>query len=189
MSLNQTIKPATEPLSLSGVKQHLVVEHSEDDALLYGLIQAERQRAESYTGRAFISQTWEVSLPCFQLEIELPRPPLQSVTSVKYIDTDGAEQTVSSSDYEVDTAGFVGKVRPVSGASWPSTGEVYNAVTIAYVAGYGDAGSDVPDPIRHGMLININDLYEQRGAQIVGAIEKNTEAGNYLIGLYRVHTL
>jgi len=184
MSSRVDVPPSVEPLSLAEVKQHLVIEHDEDDAQLMGLIQAAREQAEEFTARAFISQTRKLYLAAFPPEIELPYPPLQSVVSIEYQDDNGNPQTVAASDYEVDATATIGTVRPLDG--WPSTSRVYNGVVVTYVAGYGDAGGDVPAPIRHGLLVNIADLYEQRGAVTVGATVHNSEVGQRMLGMYRV---
>src|SRR3990172_9167653 len=71
----------------------------------------------------------------------LQKPKLQSITSITYIDTAGATQTWTSTLYEADIKSDIGKVRPVSGESYPSTDDIYNAVTIKFKAGYGDAAA------------------------------------------------
>ena len=40
---------------------------------------------------------------------------------------------------------------------------VANAIEVVYVAGYGDAASDVPAPLKLGMMQHIAYLYDQRG--------------------------
>lgn len=110
-----------------------------------------RQHLENSFGRAFLTQTWRVTLdrfPCagFGLypqgyeypgdTIELPMPVLQSVTSITYVDTNGATQTLATSVYDVDTDHFPGRVILKYGQSWPSTRAQRNAVTVTFVAGF-----------------------------------------------------
>ncbi|MDE2101265.1 MAG: hypothetical protein KGL39_28725 [Patescibacteria group bacterium] len=65
----------------------------------------------------------------------LPKPPLQSVVSVQYLDQTGTLQTMPSSDYQVITNNYPGYIKPVSG--WPSTQQnTANAVTIVFTAGW-----------------------------------------------------
>ena len=96
----------------------------------------------------------------------VPVPPLQSVTSIKYLDTAGAEQTLASYTYRVDAVREPGRIALDYGKYWPSTYPVMNAVTVRFVAGY----ATVPEPIRWALLMLINELYEQRQESIVGAI-------------------
>jgi len=78
---------------------------------------------------------------------------VQSITSLKYIDTDGAEQTIDAADYVLDNFASPGWVLPTYDTSWPDTRAVANAVRLQIVCGYGDAGSDVPEPIRHAIVL------------------------------------
>ena len=94
--------------------------------------------------------------------MELRKPPLQSVTSIKYQDINGAEQTLSSSVYQVDSKSDVGRIVLADGESFPDTDEVVNAVTIEYKAGYGDAASDVPSLIKSSIKLIVAHLFENR---------------------------
>ena len=93
----------------------------------------------------------------------LPKPPLASVTSIKYTDEDAVEATFSSSNYLVDTDTEPGRVLLKNGVSWPAvTLKEAGAVRVRYVAGYGAAGSNVPQAIRQAILLVIGSLYENR---------------------------
>lgn len=94
-------------------------------------------------------------------EIFLPKPPLQSVTSIKYIDTDGAQQTLDPSLYIVDTASEPGRLTPAYGQTWPTIREQANAVEIVFVCGYGLAAA-VPAGIKRWMQIRVDTLYNNR---------------------------
>lgn len=135
--------PSTFPITLSEAKANLVVTHSDDDGLITALIAAATARLEAALGYAVMPQTWEIALDAFPTkEIVLPRWPVASVSSVKYTDPDGVEQTVSSDDYEVDTYSRPGWVIPISGFAWPTTMETVNAVRVRWVAGAGAEPQD-----------------------------------------------
>ena len=86
--------------------------------------------------------------------IDLPRPPLQSVESIQYIDTAGNVQTLAPEDYVVDaSSGEIGRVALAWNRFWPITRCSINSVVIQFTAGYGDAAEDVPQAIRQGILI------------------------------------
>lgn len=165
MALRLYTAPATEPLTASEAKAHLRVEHSTDDTLITALIVAARQHAEDFTGRALITQTWELYLDAFPdcdddvLYVPLPR--LVSVTSISYVDTDGVTQTWNSTNYLVDAKSEPARITPAYGVSWPTTRGQVNAVTMRFVAGYG-AAVDVPQTIKQAMLLIIGHLYEHR---------------------------
>lgn len=128
-----------------------------------------------------MTQTWDLVLDAFPAgEIRLPLPPLQSVTSVTYTDTDGASQTLDAGQYTVDTANA--RIVPVS--SWPSTKAVPAAVVIRYVCGYGAAAA-VPASIKAAILLLTGDLFENREAQGEKVLSVNETVRRLLLP-YRV---
>lgn len=170
--------PSGLPLDLQDVKNHRRIDNdsdgtSVDDAFLVGTaIPAACDYVERMCGRSFLTQTWIYYLDRFPWEsrITLPRPPLQSVTSVKYLDTDGNEQTLSSANYIVGASTVVdpGFVELGYGKLWPSTYDQANSVYIEYVAGYGASPEDVPAPLRAAMMQAVAMLYEYREPVLTG---------------------
>src|SRR3990167_7420015 len=99
--------------------------------------------------------------------IELPLPPLRSVTSITYVDQDGTTQTLSSTLYTVDSSSEPARITPAYGEVWPSTRDQVNAVTVRFVAGYdpgspADYRANVPWGIKFGLLQILTDMYETR---------------------------
>lgn len=160
MPYKVTGAPAVEPIDLAEAKEHLRQPLSDDDSLITSLIVAARQYAEKYTRRAFITQTVECKIDYFSDVIKLPLPPLQSVASIKYIDPDGVLQTLNPSVYLVDTDSTPGRITRDYGESWPETKPVPNAITITFVAGYGNAGTDVPDTIKLALKLYLTKQYD-----------------------------
>lgn len=166
MALVLVTAPAAEPVTLTEAKAHLRVDVSSDDTLITSLIVAAREHVESYTGRALISQTWDLFLDGFpDCEIELPRARVQSITSVTYTDANGDAQTWAAAKYQADSKSEPARLKPAYGESYPSTrADTFNTVTVRFVAGYGDDAADVPQLIKNGMLFLIAHLYENREA-------------------------
>lgn len=163
MSLRLITAPTTYPVTLAEAKLHCRVDASDEDALLTALITAATEMAEQKTGRALMTQTWEVTLDAFADTLELTRVPVQTVTYVKYYDTDGVLQTLSSALYTVSSAddfGF-GKITPVYGTEWPSAIAQPDAVVVRYVAGYTNAAA-VPEPIKAWIKLMINTMFDNR---------------------------
>lgn len=162
MNLRVVTPPVLGPVSLETVKQHLRVDGDEENALFDLYLAAALEQAEGMTRRALITQTLELILDDWPTErvLKLPRPPLQSVESVKYLDATGDE--FSWTDYQVDARSEPGYLYfnnfPTS-RLFPS-----GAISIQFVAGYGDAPTDVPFIIQQGMLIAIGHWYENREA-------------------------
>lgn len=161
--------PVAEPVTLAEAKSHLRVEHSDDDQYIDALITVAREWAESFTRRAFITQTWDLVLDHFPHVITVPLPPLQSVTAASFthVDTAGTTTQVTSTVYTVDTDSEPGRVYEAYGQSWPSTRDIQNAVRCRFVAGYGDAATDVPAPIRHAIKILVSQWYEHREPVVI----------------------
>lgn len=183
--------PASEPLSTDAAKAHLRVDIDDDNDYIDTLVATAREHVESYTRRALITQTWDLWLDDWPEDGIIPlRAPLQSVTHVKYVDDDGATATMSADDYLVDAYNEPGQVVLKGAASWPSaTLRETNGVNVRFVAGYGTAGSSVPQPILHAMKLLIGHWYENREAVIVsGAVPKNVPlAVDALLTPFRVY--
>lgn len=93
--------------------------------------------------------------------IELPNPPLQSITSITYLDTTGGRQTLDPSAYRVDVTGERGIVTPAFGTSWPATYQVPGAVEVTFVCGFGPPAAVSPKS-RHAMKILCAHWFSQR---------------------------
>lgn len=157
--------PALEPVTLSEAKRHANVVASDDDALITALIVAARELVEQDTSRALINQTWELELDDWWTDgLEVPRPPLVSVTHVKYYDADGVLQTVTSTNYHVDTRRQPGVIWWDDDYTLPSLGDDANPVLVTYVAGYGSAASAVPQRAKQAILLLVGHWYRQREA-------------------------
>lgn len=143
MQLKLITAPTVEPVSLTTVKSYLRIDGTDSDTLLTSLIAAGRAYAEAFQNRAYLTQTWEASFDSFpDSPFELPKPPLASITSIKYMDSDGAESTISSSDYQVDPDSTPGRVALKDGKSWPSvTLQPLAGVKVRFVCGNTTAAS------------------------------------------------
>jgi len=177
LRLELTNKPDDMPVSIDRARQHLRVDETSEDQLIADMIDAATRVAQNFTRRQFITATYKLYLDYFPTEIELPRPPLQSVESIQYYDTDGTLQTLDSSVYTVDNKSTVGKVVEAYGQSWPSTRDMVNAVVVEFVAGYGDKEEDVPGHIRQAIRLIVGHMFEHREDVLVGVQGYKLPAG------------
>lgn len=122
--------------------------------------------AEFETQRALISQTWRLTVDRFSPALKLDRPPLISVTHVKYLDTSGQWETLDPQDYQVDNVSEPGYIVPAPGRAWPATADRINAVEVEYVAGYGPDHTSVPDSIKGFILRRVADQFGQLSASL-----------------------
>lgn len=147
--------PAAEPVSLSDAKAFLRVDGSDEDGIIGNLITATRVQAENYLRRRLMTQSWKISFDGIApAAVHLPYLPAQSVTSVTQYDRSENATVMDSSRYYL-TAGNEVLMFDAYLCS--------HRIEMVYVAGYGDAGADVPEPIRQGMLQQIGYFYEGRG--------------------------
>src|SRR4051812_10303685 len=119
------VAEAGEPVSLKEANLQLKIGTGPDDMAVYptdaavqDMIPAAREFCEHYTGRALAVRTLEVALDAFpgdSCAIELPMSPATSITSVKYTDTDGAEQTLPDTKYALSAYGLSRNLAPKFG--------------------------------------------------------------------------
>ena len=176
--------PTAEPVSLAEARAHCRVDTANEDAVLVGLILAARQYAEEITGRAFLTQTLELTLDCFPAwKIELPRSPVASITSITYLDTAGASDTVTS--YVLDGRSRPPRLTPAYGESWPDVRATAGCVAIRFVAGESDA----PEPIRQAILLMVGHWFEHREDAVIQsgvAVSMVPHGVDALLAPYRV---
>lgn len=177
------------PVTLPEAKQQCNVDIDEDDDLLNRLISAAVDKVEIQTKRALATQTWEWRLDRFPKWFDVPMPPLQSVTSITYIDTDGNEQTLDSSLYTVDNYSVPARITPAYNESWPDTRGHINDVTVTFVAGY-ESPTKIPEAIKQAILLLVADMYENREDSLSGRTIMNIPlSASSLLGPFQVVTL
>lgn len=192
-SLSLVSAPAIEPIDLTQAKDHMRVDINYDDGLIRAMVEAARVYVEqTILNRALITQTWDLYLDQWPAGgiIHVPRPPLQSITYVKYYDDDGTENTFASSSYQVDTTSEPGRIALNVGESWPgNTLRSVNGILVRFVAGYGAAATAVPGPIRQSILLLAGDLYENRENSVVGSgisVNAVPTSAQMLLSSYRI---
>lgn len=209
--------PDTDAASLAlswddDVRGHLRVDSQDERARIEdGLIPAVTDWAESVTGRQLVTRTWLFRFSSFEAAIArarkfcdsdgsrkyaegtllVPRPPLQTVTWVKYYDTANVLRTLSSSSYTVSapsgSKAGPGWILPVPSAAYPPTYSRPDAVEVKSVCGYGPTASSVPGGIRAGMLLMLGELFNVREESVIGTIvQRSNIAAQNLVGGYMV---
>jgi len=203
MKLKLVTPPASEPITLTSVKDHLRLDLSylNDDRVLSSLITAARAYVEEYLGRALVTQTWDLWLDGWPYDnrpakshIDIPLPPLQSVTSLTYWDVDSTEYTLTEgTEFTVDTESLIGRIVLDYDESWP-TEQLHpnNPIKIRFVAGYLDTSSlpvsvdGVPAPIKHAMRLLIGHWHASRMAVGVDQMHDIPFGVKAILGPYRV---
>lgn len=164
--------PTGLPITVEDMKCRIRVDIDADNELIEAYIRGAQARIDgpSGIGYALIEQTWRLSLDCFpSADICLPGAPVKSVTSVNYVDTDGVNQVVNSSNYYLDVASSPVRLAPSYGNSWPATRSQNGAVWIDYVVGEAAAANIAPDLVDALALI-VGHRYENREAVADGSM-------------------
>jgi uncharacterized phiE125 gp8 family phage protein len=167
----ESVAPTAEPVTVPEAKEHLGILPADTvhDDKLARMIATARLTVESRQGRQIVTATYVATYSDFprggRTWFEIPRPPLQSVSSVQYYDENGTQQTWTSSEYIVDTVSEPGRIALDPDFNWPNTesGRI-NRVDVTFVAGYG-APTAVPETIKEQVLHWINMLFEDRGGE------------------------
>ena len=187
MPLRRLIDAATEPITTAEAKTHLRVTAATDDTYIDTLVMSVRQVAENELRRSLITQSWVRTLDEFPEQIQLRYPPIIAVTSVKYYNTAGVQQTLAASEYSLDYQSEPGWIVPAYNVIWPDTLDAVNAVEVIYTAGYGGA-ADVPQAIKAWILLHVGHLYENREATMPGISITPLPFLDSLLDPYRVVT-
>lgn len=182
--LVMTAPPAIEPVGVDVLKDHLKIDHDEEDALLSGIVTAARTFCEDHTGRALVNRGYSLYLdgwpgksalpwwdgvrdgadmPVLASQVNLPRPPLVSVEDIVLHADDDSSDIWDTARYFVDTAATPGRVVLRNGASPPQASRAANGIEIRFTAGFGAAASDVPETLREGIRRLAAHLYANRG--------------------------
>ena len=129
--------PTAEPFHVDQAKQHLRIDHTEEDVYVAGLVAAVRSECEAWRNECLVSQTLDLRLDDWpDDDIIIPRHPLASVSSITYVDTNGDTQTLATTVYTVDTYSRPGRIALAYQQTWPTVRSVINAITVRFVAGY-----------------------------------------------------
>ena len=174
-SLRKITEPTAEPLTVAEAKQHLRVEHSDDDSTIQNLITSAREYVETYLDCTLMLTQYKMTLDLFPAHIELPKSPLSTVSgydsvNLTYTTDTEIKITLSSTEYRVDAHAVPAVLRTNYGDSWPAHLADYNSIEVTFWAGYGSTSAAVPQRIRNAILMLVTHLYENRSSVQVGTV-------------------
>ena len=153
MGLALVTPAATEPVSTSEAKAHLRVDTTDEDTLIASYVSAAVKYIETQTG-PLITQTWDYKVnriwPLVDnyYSIYLPFSPVQSVTSVSYVDIDGNTQTLSAGLYQTVLSAPNPYLTKAYNQDWPQIRDIPDAITVRFVAAY-TSDAAVPAPKKY----------------------------------------
>lgn len=152
-----TTAPSAEPVTLPEAKKHVRAEyHTDDDAYITGLIASARDHVERYTGTFVAARSAVIKCDCFSDFWHVPLAPVRSV-AITYVDTDGVEQTLADTVYELRNEDLSTAIVLKYGQTWPAT-QPGSRITVTAETGY----TLMPPALKHAVLVWIGDAYEVR---------------------------
>lgn len=166
--------PARQPITIAECKAQMRVEHSDDDLIINRFIDTAIAAVDvtGALGKAMITQTWGEWFAPNPGVIGLSLGPVQSVSAIKYYDSDNALQVATLSDFYVLGTKSRTTIKPKPGKSWPVVFNRDDAIKVEYVIGYGDTPNDVPQTVRHALMMLVAHYYENREIELIGTISK-----------------
>ena len=193
-----TIQPESNAVILAEAIDHLFVVDPEAFPDVQRKLTEAITDAEGECGCPFVSRQftyvldefprWRADNPDIDVTIRLPMPPCVSIESVKYIDTNGVQQTLATTEYHKAIRGKPARIVPANGKQWPDTlpGKP-ESVEIAFTAGFGDR-TQVPDDIKAAIKLILGDRWRNRGEE--GRAERSIPLGaRRILDNYRGHLL
>lgn len=81
----------------------------------------------------------------------IPLYPFVSIDTIKYRDADNVEQTLSATDYTVESYSKVNNKLVYTATSLPTVYDRWDAVTVTMKAGYGHNADNLPSNIRQSI--------------------------------------
>ena len=187
-TLERVTQPEIEVVTLGEMKVHLrgFASVTEDDATINEMIVAAREWAEDFTGRALIDQTWRLNIgdvvaPFANVDsdtvrgvytgvtmasadggILLRKSPVLAITSIKSVDSLGAETTLGAGTYQLREAdGKWPRVVPLSGSLSGNLRIVYRAGYADRVASPGEEADVVPARFKQAIKLYCEALYDR----------------------------
>lgn len=184
MLLSQVTGPTIGAVSISEAKAAAVVDFSDDDVQISGMIDAATRAVGEMAGRVLVAETWAASFGDGQSgTLRLPKSPVQSLTSITYYDADDVQQTADLNDFYLFRDDDVAYVCPKSGANWPTANsDRADAITVTFVAGY----TSIPRNLKQAVLMMTAHFYENRSATMERKMAEVPLGVEHLVSLDRM---
>lgn len=158
-----TTPPSVEPILIADARMQCNVDVADTtyDTELTAFLKSARAHVETITGTRIINQTVAMRCDGWADMARLPVAPLSSISSIAYVDGDGATQTLSTDVYEARLFGLRPSIVLKYGQSWPSI-QSGSLIIVTAVAGYGAAGTNVEPDVLHAIRLTLAQMFAER---------------------------
>ena len=173
-------------LTTAEIKSHLKVDTTADDTLIDNLRDAATNSAQEYTNRFFTTTTLTQYADKWSEISELYKSPLQSISHIKYYDTNNVLQTLAASVYISDSSAKPPRIALAPDQTYPDLADRIAAIRVEYIVGVTTADL-VDKAIKQAVLLTIGHWYQNREAVIVGRIATELPmSAKYLLDQYKI---
>ena len=150
---------ALPPEAAGAAKAYLRVERADEDDLIAGLVLAAAELCEAFIGRPLLERDFIETIPAGRAWRRLGFGPVRSITQVRAIAGDGAEQVLAAQDYGIDI--------DRRGDGWVRTTAPAGArrIRVEYRAGLAAGWAQVPAALRQGVLRLAAHFYTSRASE------------------------
>ena len=175
------VGPASSPVSLDDMKEHLRVDANDENNLIQFYIDAcaASLGPEGELGQAIIPETWDESFQSPPRDVYLTVLPARSIESVTYFDKDNVQQTAILSDFALYSSDRWSFVRS---ENWPGTFDRPDAITVRYEAGF----DSVPLEVAQAVKMIVAHWYQNREDTTEVNLKEIPRAASHLLGLRRI---
>lgn len=154
--------PALAPAALGELKDWLAITTTKDDPALAALLLAALETCEAFTGLMPLEAACEEVLPADRCWRGLQTRPVEAVTGVAGLPTDGMRFALAPEDYAIDLdadgGAHVRIVNPGAAAR----------IAVQFTAGLATDWASLPDGLRHGIVRLAADAYRRREGEAPG---------------------
>jgi uncharacterized phiE125 gp8 family phage protein len=173
-SFTNVTPPAEEPLTTAEAKKHLhiatgITVHDDEVANLVKAARGIFEKETRYQCVASVDDYTFDDFPDDEGAIYIPRWPLDTFASIKYQDTDDAEQTYDSANYVVNAGEIPPRITLAKGVSaWPAVRDgTSGSVVMRMTTGWADEAT-VPEDVKSTLKIILGHLFENREGVVAG---------------------
>lgn len=153
--VSYTSGPSHAPGDLADLKSFLRVNHDDDDDLLDDLLDTAIEDVEDFLGKTLVQREVNAYWSTVDKYVELPRPPIVSITSIDKVEDDGTSTALTSSDYkEFSSDNFDGRNIVVF------DNVIGNQIEAVYQAGYASSFSGLPKRLQKACFHQVRLYYD-----------------------------
>lgn len=151
-----TVRSVEPAVTMSEAQAYVRIETGEEEAIIAGLIHTATALCESFLGQVVVAREFIRDVRASGCWERLDVTPVRSISGVSAVDPSGVATPLPSSSFAVDIDS--------SGDGWVRVTDAASAtrVRVSGTAGMAENPSDVPEPIRQGVLRLVAHLFASR---------------------------